>query len=70
MPTSIPLKYNASDHFDKLALRYLIFVLIKITQKDWHGWKGVTNDRVGLGTIFVSYKFNPKRYAVKDDTHD
>lgn len=67
MPTSISLKYNASDHFDVGAkVSYICFN--KDNLEGLHSWKGVTNDRVGLGTIFVSYKFNPKRYAVKDNT--
>jgi len=67
MPTSISLKYNASDRIDVGAkVSYICFN--KDNLEGLHGWKGVTNDRVGLGTIFISYKFNPKRYPVKDNT--
>ena len=64
MPTSISLKYNASDHFDVGAkVSYICFN--KDNLEGLHGWKGVTNDRVGLGTIFVSY-INDTTIIVED----
>ena len=67
MPTSVSLKYNVSNHIDVgTKVSYICFN--KDNLEGLHGWKGVTNDRVGLGTVFVTYKFNPKRYAVKDNS--
>ena len=67
MPTSVSLKYNVSNHIDVgTKVSYICFN--KDNLEGLHGWKGVTNDRVGLGTIFITYKFKPLRYPVKDNT--
>jgi len=65
LPISVYLKYNYSKHIDILAkMSYICFN--KDNLEGIWTYKGVTNDKVGLATLGISYKFSPVKYPKKD----
>jgi len=64
LPVSLYAKYNLSKYFD-IGIKTTYICFNKDNLEGIWTYKGVTNDGIGLATLFVSYKFNPIEYSDK-----
>ena len=66
VPVSFYLKYNYSRHVD-LGIKIAYISFNKDNLEGVWGYKGVTNDYEGIGTLFAVYKLNPTEYPLRDN---
>lgn len=65
LPLALSLEYNYSKHFD-IGIKAHYRAFNKDNLEGMAAFKGVTNDRVGLGTVYLRYKFIQNKQHIRN----
>lgn len=65
LPVALSLEYNYSKHFD-IGVKAHYRAFNKDNLEGMTAFKGVTNDRVGLATVYLRYKFTKNKPHIRN----